>query len=351
MVEQDEMRPFTGYFRGTDDGVGDVTKKSATPRSPRAGEPHDSDSKEKRTNTRPIQREDEAAIRQLVQDMQDGQNTKNSVLFASAFAQQHDYVAINGMFLANQTRQDNARIHQGLYDESTSSVVGEYGEMEVGLDVFKIRLLTPRVAVVYVRSEIRLKSNPEKETKNIITTVIQKEQGKWEIVAFHNAPVQKREEEETGFVIQMAGLNQDTKTQGKERKGTEMIKDVPLTGIFVNDQDAALEFYTNKLGLEMIQDEPYGEGARWITVSPAGSRIRIVLKKAEGEREKAMVGRSDGAPILTLSTYDIYAAYDRLRERGVRFLGEPYRHPCGMGALLLDQDGSPILLQQESGER
>jgi hypothetical protein len=47
----------------------------------------------------------------------------------------------------------------------------------------------------------------------------------------------------------------------------EMIKDVPLTGIFVNDQQAALEFYTNKLGLEKIEDEPHGEGTRWITVS------------------------------------------------------------------------------------
>jgi catechol 2,3-dioxygenase-like lactoylglutathione lyase family enzyme len=141
------------------------------------------------------------------------------------------------------------------------------------------------------------------------------------------------------------------RTRAKERKGTEMIKDVPLTGIFVNDQEAALDFYTNKLGLEMIQDEPYGEGSRWITVSPAEMRIRIVLKKAEKDHEKALVGRSDGAPILTLSTYDIYAAYDRLRERGVRFLGEPYRHPCGIGALLLDQDGSPTLLQQELGER
>jgi catechol 2,3-dioxygenase-like lactoylglutathione lyase family enzyme len=42
-----------------------------------------------------------------------------------------------------------------------------------------------------------------------------------------------------------------------------MIKDVPLTGIFVNDQEAALDFYMNKLGLEKVQDEPYGEsGAR-----------------------------------------------------------------------------------------
>ena len=137
----------------------------------------------------------------------------------------------------------------------------------------------------------------------------------------------------------------------KERKGTEMIKDVSLTGIFVNDQEAALDFYTNKLGLEKIQDEPYGEGARWITVSPAEKRIRIVLKKAEHDHEKAMVGRSDGAPVLTLGTDDVRAAYEELRARGVRFLGEPYRYPWGLAAILLDQDGNPVLLQQEQGDR
>ncbi len=129
-----------------------------------------------------------------------------------------------------------------------------------------------------------------------------------------------------------------------------MIKDVPLTGIFVNDQEAALEFYTNTLGLEKVQDEPYGPDVRWITVSPAQMRIRIVLKKAEHDREKAMVGNSDGAPVLTLSTDDVQTLYERLREQGVRFLGEPYRYPWGIGALLLDQDGSPILVQQELGE-
>ena len=129
-----------------------------------------------------------------------------------------------------------------------------------------------------------------------------------------------------------------------------MIKDVPLTGIFVNDQEAALDFYTNELGLEKVHDVPYSEGARWITVSPGRARTRIVLKKAEHDHEKAMVGNSDGAPILTLGTDDIFAAYERLREQGVRFLGEPYRYPWGVGALLLDQDGSPILLHQKPGE-
>jgi catechol 2,3-dioxygenase-like lactoylglutathione lyase family enzyme len=127
-----------------------------------------------------------------------------------------------------------------------------------------------------------------------------------------------------------------------------MIKNVPLIGIFVNDQETALDFYTHKLGLEKVQDEPYGESARWITVSPAEMSIRIVLKKAEKEHEKAIVGRSDGAPILTLGTEDLRATYERLQERGVRFLGEPYRYPWGIGVLFLDQDGSPILLQQES---
>lgn len=129
-----------------------------------------------------------------------------------------------------------------------------------------------------------------------------------------------------------------------------MIEDVPLVGIFVADQDAALDFYTDKLGLQLIQDEPYGEGARWITVSPRGAHTRIVLKKADREHEKAMVGNSDGAPVLTLGIDDLRMAYERLKERGVRFLGQPYRYPWGVAAILLDQDGSPILLQQELDE-
>src|SRR5215208_6876962 len=130
-------------------------EEARTPRSPPEGEPYDSNRKERRTKTRPIQREDDVAIRQLVQDMQDAQNTKNGELFASAFAREHDYIAINGMFLPNQSRQDNARIHQRLYDESRSSVVGEYGKVEVRLKVAKVRLLTPMVAVVHARSEFR----------------------------------------------------------------------------------------------------------------------------------------------------------------------------------------------------
>lgn len=127
-----------------------------------------------------------------------------------------------------------------------------------------------------------------------------------------------------------------------------MIKNVPLTGVFVKDQEAALDFYTNKLGLELIQDEAYGSDARWITVSPAEARIKIVLKKAERDYEKALVGRSDGAPVLVLSTDDISATYELLRERGVRFLEEPNHAPWGISARLLDQDDNCLLLEQDA---
>ena len=130
-----------------------------------------------------------------------------------------------------------------------------------------------------------------------------------------------------------------------------MISDVPLTGVFVDDQDAALDFYTNKLGLEKLQDAAYGADARWIEVSPAGAPIRIVLKKAERDYEKAMVGRSEGAPVLVLGTDDVQAAYEWLLERGVQFLEEPIRRPWGVEARFLDQDGSVLLLQQAPTEQ
>ena len=103
------------------------------------------------------------------------------------FCPEHDYIAINGMFLANQTRQDNARVHQRLYDEVQAHSPESMGRWRSARG-FKIRLLASGVAVVHVRSEFRLKSDPEKKTKNIITAVMHKQQGKWEIVASITLP-------------------------------------------------------------------------------------------------------------------------------------------------------------------
>jgi uncharacterized protein (TIGR02246 family) len=160
-------------------------------------------------HTKSAQKVDETAIRQVVQKMQNGQNSKNGQMFASAFAKEHDYIVIDGTYLPNQTRETNARAHQALYDGDRASSLGEnLGEVGIKLNVAKIRFLTPQIAVAHIQSQSYLKSQPNKRANNIITTVMQKREGKWEIVAFHNAPVQKAEEDDFGFVIDIQGLTQ-----------------------------------------------------------------------------------------------------------------------------------------------
>src|SRR5215208_4317403 len=127
-----------------------------------------------------------------------------------------------------------------------------------------------------------------------------------------------------------------------------MISAVSLTRVFVNDQQVALEFYTEKLGLQKIQDEPYDEGTRWITVSPVGAKTRILLEKAEQDHEKTQVGRSDEGPVMVLGTNDVLAAYEELRKRGVRFTGEPYRSRGASGWCSWTRTGPPYTYSRRS---
>ena len=74
-----------------------------------------------------------------------------------------------------------------------------------------------------------------------------------------------------------------------------MIKDVPLTGIFVNDQEAALEFYTNKLGLEKARDvgdwQNYGYAVQWWLF--AGFAVFLWIKMMLDELDPARVEARD----------------------------------------------------------
>jgi uncharacterized protein (TIGR02246 family) len=138
------------------------------------------------------QEADEAAIRQAVQTMQDGWNQKKGAVFASSFAQEHDYVVVNGMFLPKMSREANAQAHQGLFD-------GVYKEVDLKLSVAKIRFLTPEIAVAHVQgfSYPRGKME-EKRQEVVITTVFQKGKEGWKIIAFQNTPVEQRTQHRPG---------------------------------------------------------------------------------------------------------------------------------------------------------
>jgi catechol 2,3-dioxygenase-like lactoylglutathione lyase family enzyme len=65
-----------------------------------------------------------------------------------------------------------------------------------------------------------------------------------------------------------------------------MIKRVKFASIPVNDQDKALEFYTEKLGFSIITDQPFSDNQRWIELGIPGAETRVALLTAQGQEDR-----------------------------------------------------------------
>jgi catechol 2,3-dioxygenase-like lactoylglutathione lyase family enzyme len=126
---------------------------------------------------------------------------------------------------------------------------------------------------------------------------------------------------------------------------------IALTSVYVDDQDKALRFYTQVLGLRVKDNVPYGGGERWLTVvspeDPDG--VEVVLHLAdEPARVFRQANREIGRPVLSLSTDDCKREADRLKTMGVVFVKEPARMDYGgMDAVFDDTSGNLINLHQE----
>jgi uncharacterized protein (TIGR02246 family) len=125
---------------------------------------------------------DEAAIRQVVQQVQDGWNAKSGQAFAAPFAADADYVVVSGMKLKG--REVIERGHTGIFKTiyKDSHNVGT---------VQSIRFLRPDVAVVHVEWNLEFRSSDQTEKARALNTMVMtKDSGKWSIAAFQNTPVQ-----------------------------------------------------------------------------------------------------------------------------------------------------------------
>jgi predicted enzyme related to lactoylglutathione lyase len=123
---------------------------------------------------------------------------------------------------------------------------------------------------------------------------------------------------------------------------------VKIITVLVLDQDAAIKFYTKKLGFDLREDKPFGE-SRWVTISaPKNSDLTIALELANTAADKAIVGKQCGShAFLALDTSDCIGDYTRMKLLGVKFLGEPQSGPWGTGAQCEDLYGNKIFLSQE----
>lgn len=124
----------------------------------------------------------ETAIRANVEQIVKGWNMKSGAEFAKPFAEDADFVVINGMKIKGRPEIDKG--HQGIFDTIYKNSVLSY-------TVEQLRFLRPDVAVVHVRGVLQVTRGDKTETGNArITLVMMKNNDKWEIAAFQNTLIQ-----------------------------------------------------------------------------------------------------------------------------------------------------------------
>ena len=132
---------------------------------------------------------------------------------------------------------------------------------------------------------------------------------------------------------------------------------VANTQLWVHDQEEALAFYTEKLGMEVRNDVtmPAMGDFRWLTVSPAGQDdFSIVLMAIPGEpvmsaesAEQVRTLMAKGfAGTAFLTTDNCRASYEELKERGVEFTEAPEERPYGIDAGFRDPSGNSFRLTE-----
>ena len=126
-----------------------------------------------------------------------------------------------------------------------------------------------------------------------------------------------------------------------------MLTNIMYVTLYVTDQDRALNFYTDQLGLEKRVDYPGPEG-RFLTVGVPGNPVEIILwphAPASGQPAEAEPGGVPG-PVF-LESDDLRKDFEEFRDRGVTFDGpEPEDYAFGVRIEAADPDGNRISLRQ-----
>jgi predicted enzyme related to lactoylglutathione lyase len=131
--------------------------------------------------------------------------------------------------------------------------------------------------------------------------------------------------------------------------------------LWVHDQDEALTFYTDKLGMEVRSDVTVAEmgNFRWLSVGPKGQPgIAIVLMAipgppmmdAETTKQVSDLMAKGFAGTVFLATPDCQASYEELSGRGVEFIDKPFETPYGIDSSFRDPSGNQFRLTQVSGD-
>ena len=122
-----------------------------------------------------------------------------------------------------------------------------------------------------------------------------------------------------------------------------MPQSIAHIALVVNDYDEAIEFYTNKLSFELVQDiyQP-AQDKRWVIVSPPNSSgTSLLLARAANPQQREFVGNQSGGRVfLFLQTDDFWRDFAAFREKGIHFVREPKEADYGTVAVFEDLYGN-----------
>src|SRR5262245_29474262 len=121
-----------------------------------------------------------------------------------------------------------------------------------------------------------------------------------------------------------------------------MIRGVKFVSIPVRDQKAAIAFWTEKVGMQVITDQPWSDTIRWVELGFAGHPTRVVPFPMDDT-----YGRIGQYMNVTFYCDDVERTYQELSARGVEFAGPPKKEDWGTSAIFKDSEGTQYLLSSK----
>ena len=115
------------------------------------------------------------------------------------------------------------------------------------------------------------------------------------------------------------------------------VRRIATVTLVVGDYDEAIGWYTEKLGFALAEDVDLGGGKRWVTVDPGNGGARLLLAKADGDRQVSRIGDQTGDRVfLFLETDDFARDHAAMLAKGVCFKEEPRHEAYGTVAVFAD---------------
>lgn len=125
-----------------------------------------------------------------------------------------------------------------------------------------------------------------------------------------------------------------------------MVNKIGKITLYVNNQEEAKKFWTEKLDFVVKLEQPMGPNMKWLEVAPSESEFTTFILYDKNLMMSQNPATNVGHPSILLSTTDIDNAYNKMKERGVK-VGELMNMPYGKMFNFKDQDGNEYMLRED----